>query len=92
MENNLYQRKCQYERFIENLNDILLKLNKCHANLITSKETIDKTLRIEDNYYDYKKIEKMIMDVNNNIDNIKNMLLPKAKDEYNNILSQMSKL
>ena len=92
MESELYQKKYQYERFIKNLNDILLKLNKCYAGLITSKNIIDKTLKIEDNYYDYKRFEKIIMDVSDDIDNIKNILLPKAKDEYNNILFEISKL
>jgi protein subunit release factor A len=92
MENDLYQKKYQYERFIKNLNDILLKLNKCYVNLITAKKTIEKTLKIEDNYYDDKKFEKIIMDVSDHIDNVKNILLPKAKDEYNNILLEISKL
>lgn len=92
MENELYQKKYQYERFIKNLNDILVNFNKCYINLITTKKIIENTLKIDDNYYEYKKFEKIIMDVSEDVNNIKNILLPKAKDEYNNILSQISKL
>lgn len=91
MNYELYQKKNEYERLIKNLNDLLVKLDNCYSNLILCKNKINHTLVINDNYYNYKDYNKIIDNINDNINKIKNILLPKAKNEYNNILSEISK-
>lgn len=92
MNVELYQRKYQYERFIKNLNDLLVKLDACYSNLILCKNRINNTLIINNQFYNYKDYNKILDTINDNKNKIKNILLPKAKQEYNNILSEISKL
>ena len=92
MNYELYQKKNMYEKFIKNLNDALIKLDNCYSNLILCKNKMNKTLKTNDNYYNYKYYEKIIDDIDKNRNEIKNILLPEAKYEYNKILSEISKL
>ena len=57
-----------------------------------SKNKLDKILKINNVYYNYKEYEKIIHNINDNRNKIRDIILPKAKYEYNNILFEISKL
>lgn len=92
MNEELYQKKYKYERLIKDINDICTRLQTCYSNLILSKKKIFNNVKIEDSYYKSKEFQKIIDNVENNINIIKNIVLPKVKEEYNNILLEISKI
>lgn len=92
MNDELYQKKSEYEKLINNLNNILSKLDICYTNMISCKKKINNTLKVNELIYDYKKYEKIINNVDDYRNKIRNKYLPLAKKNYNNILSELSKL
>lgn len=92
MNEELYQKKHQYEKLIKELNELYDKLEKGYSNLILSRNKIINTITIDDNYYNNKLFEKIIDITEENKNKVKNIILPTAKNKYNEIISAISKL
>lgn len=92
MYEELYLKKNSYEQYIKNLNDIQIKLEKLYSNLILCKEKIQKDTLIEENYFEESKLEKIIKNIYNTKEEIKNVIIPEAKINYNEIIYELSKL
>lgn len=92
MHDELVNRKYQYERFIRNLNDNYSRLESCYSNLLLCKKKINDNLKIEDNLFDYRSLNDIIKNIESKKDSIKNVILPQARYEYNNILIEISKM
>ena len=88
----LYKKKYQYEKLIKNLNSCLSKLDKCYSNLLSCKKKINNCIKVDDNYYSYNEYENIISIIENNRNKIRNNVLPKARYQYNQILSQIANL
>lgn len=92
MYSELYQKKNQYENFIKNLTDISKKLEICYANLILCKKKMNETLKNDNKYYNSVEFENIINNIKETQNKIQLFVLPKARYEYNNILSEITKL
>lgn len=92
MNEELYQKKHQYEKLIKELNELYDKLEKGYSNLILSRNKIINTITIDDNYYNNKLFEKIIDITEENKNKVKNIILPTTKNKYNEIISAISKL
>ncbi len=82
MNSDLYTKKNRYEKFINSLNENYASLELCYINLISCKKIICTSLNINNNIFQCTQLDKII----------KNIILPKARNEYNNILLEISKL
>lgn len=92
MYEELYQKKYKYERLIKDLNVINTRLKKCYSDIIICKKNIYNNIRIEEDYYKNKEFEKIINGIEKNIDIINDVVIPEAREEYNNILLEISKI
>ena len=92
MNDELQQKKYQYEKIIKDLDSCYIKLEKCYSNLVLCKDKIKNTLDIDGNFYNCKEYEKIIADLENKMHLIKDVFLSEIRYEYNMILSKLSNL
>ena len=88
----LYSKKYQYETIIKKLNEVLNNLDDCYSNLLSCKKKINDCVKVNDNYFSYKDFENIIKVINNKRSKIRNNILPKTRNQYNNILSKIANL
>lgn len=88
----IISKKYKYERLIKDLNAVNTRLKTCYSNIIICKKNIYNNIRIEDDYYKNKEFEKIINDIEKNLDIINNVVIPAARDEYNNVLLEITKI
>lgn len=92
MDIELYQEKNKYEKLIKDLNDIIIKLENYNSNLILCRKKIYNTLNINEECYGSDFIAERIDNVDQKLKLLTNVILPEAKNEYNEILYKISNL
>ena len=92
MNYELYQKKYQYERLINTLQNNYNKLNDVYYNLISCRKTIKGSIEINNTYYDKNSLDKIIKEIEEYKNLIINNFLPQARYQYNTILNQISRI
>lgn len=88
----LLQKKNEYASLVENLQYVYNNLLTYYNKLLSMQKTLTNSFTINDNIYNKKELDNIINSTIDNINKIKDKLLPKAKEEYQNILMEISSL
>lgn len=90
MNYELYQKKYQYERLINTLQNNYNKLNDVYYTLLSCRKKIKESIEINDVYYNKNSLDKIIKEIEEYRGLIINNFLPQARYQYNIILNKIS--
>ena len=90
--NDLYQKKREYERLLNELNNLYTKLEECYSNLILCMKKIEGCITFNDVMY----MENIFNDIIDRVDAYKTSIgdyyIPEVKRIYNKILLQLNQM
>lgn len=92
MNYELYQKKYQYERLINVLQNNYNNLNDVYYSLISCRKIIKESIEIDGVYYNKKTLDNMIKKIEDYRSLIINTFIPQARYQYNIILNEISKI
>ena len=90
--NDLYYKKREYEKLLNDLNNLYEKLEECSSNLVLCKKKIESCIIVDDVMY----LDSFFCDVMKKVDMYKKYIndyhISEVKNVYNNMLSQLNKM
>lgn len=88
----LLQKKYEYANLVRTLEDSYKTLVSCYNKLLSCKKMIVKGLTIDEVIYNKKELDSATNLIWENMKEIEDRLLPRAKKEYNDVLIEIANL
>ena len=88
----LYQKKREYEKLLNDLNNLYTKLEDCYSNLFLCRKKMEKCITIDDIMYLKSSFDDIIDKVYIYKKSINDYYIPNVKEIYNKILLQLNEM